>query len=162
MSNGYTLSRPLARIVTRFAEVVCPPENASEQLVVATVKGLESYLSGLPRSMRVMLIVLFVLFDQQARFARRTRFRRFVNLGQAASDEYVHECLARSPGMRRTIATTLKGIVTFNYYELPEVKARLGYVPDAYIASVSERRLRLHGEDVRRGEAALLANGDEQ
>ena len=46
------------------------------------------------------------------------------------------------------------------YYELPEVKEQLGYRPDAYIAAVSQRRLRSYGAQIRAGEAAVLAPGD--
>jgi hypothetical protein len=39
------------------------------------------------------------------------------------------------------------------YYELPEVKAQLGYDPASYVKEVTARRLARHGAEIRAAEA---------
>jgi hypothetical protein len=43
----------------------------------------------------------------------------------------------------------VKGVFVLCYYELPEVKDRLGYHPDAYVAKVAARRLARYGNEIR-------------
>lgn len=154
------MPRPLVRIATRFAEVVCPPDVRTQHLAPSLVEELESYLGALPKHLRTIMLALFVFFDQSARFSSPKRLRRFADLDTHDAETYIRACITGSPGLRRTITAMLKGIVTFNYYELPQVKAQLGYRPESYIEQVSERRMRLHGDDVRRREAAVLMDGD--
>jgi hypothetical protein len=99
-----------------------------------------------------------VAFDQGARLYPPARGRRFVHLADDVADAYYRSVLARrGAGLA---LQRVKGLVVMCYYELPEVKEQLGYRPDAYIAAVSQRRLRSYGAQIRAGEAAVLAPGD--
>ncbi len=53
-----------------------------------------------------------------------------------------------------TAVRLVKSLVVMACYELPEVKASLGYDPDAYITEVSARRLARHGPAIRAAEAS--------
>ncbi len=160
MSREHRMPAQVRRIVMQCAVVVCPTEIADDGLLAALVDEMEEYFAELPRRLRLALFALFISFDQSTRFVPGSRPRRFADLNRDQAMVYVERCLTGRLGPRRTVITLLKGIITFNYYELPQVKERLGYTPARYIAEVSERRLRMHGEDVRRGEAALLTDGE--
>jgi hypothetical protein len=61
--------------------------------------------------------------------------------------------LGRGDGIA-ALVQRLKGLVVMCYYELPEVKAEIGYEPDPYIAAVTRRRLESYGAEIRAAEAA--------
>ena len=57
------------------------------------------------------------------------------------------------------LARLMRGVVVMSYYELPAVQADLGYFPDAYIAEVAARRLKVHGAAIERAEREVLVDG---
>ena len=152
------IPRPARRAIARLAQVVCPPELRSHQLVPRLLDELGRYLAALPRRLRLGLLIGFVLFDQGARLHRPARGRRFADLDDARA-EYYYRAVAsgRSPAERGG-ARLLKGILVMSYYELPEVKAALGYQPEPYIATVARRRLASYADEIRRGEEAVFAD----
>ena len=146
------------RIVVRFAEIVCPPQVRAGGLTDKLLAEFELLLGALPPGVRSPALAGLVAFDQGARLYPAARGRRFVHLGDDAADAYYRAVVARpgaGPALQR-----IKGLVVMCYYELPEVKEQLGYRPDAYIAAVSQRRLKSYGAQIRAGEAAALAPGD--
>jgi hypothetical protein len=52
-------------------------------------------------------------------------------------------------GPLATAVRLVKGLVVMCYYELPEVKADLGYDPASYVVAVTARRLVRYGPQVR-------------
>lgn len=145
------------RIVTRLAEVACPPEVRTGNLTGKVLAEFESLLAVLPSAMRRSVRGGLVAFDQGARFYPRASGRRFIHLGDGAADAYFRAVLARRRGGLGVALQRIKGLIVYCYYELPEVKEQLGYRPDAYIAAVSQRRLASYGPQILAGEAALLA-----
>jgi hypothetical protein len=145
------------RIVTRFAEVVCPPQVRAGDVMAGLLAEFESMLEALPSGVRSSVRIGMVAFDQGARLYPRARTRRFARLTDDVADAYFLAVLARSGGGLRSALQRMKGLVVMCYYELPEVKDQLGYRPDAYIAAVSRRRLASYGPQIRAAEAAVLA-----
>jgi len=150
------------RIVARFAETVCPPQVRTEDLTGKLVAEFELLLEALPSGVRSAVRVGMVAFDRGARLYPRARGRRFASLADEVADAYFRAVLARRSGGLRSAVQRIKGLVVMCYYELPEVKDQLGYRPDAYIAAVSARRLASYGEQIRAGEAAVLAPDRDQ
>ena len=146
------------RIVMRFAEVVCPPQVRTGGLAGQVLAEFESLLDVVPPAVRSSARAGLVAFDRGARLYPPARGRRFVHLADDVADAYYRAVLARrGAGLA---LQRVKGLVVMCYYELPEVKEQLGYRPDAYIAAVSQRRLKSYGAQIRAGEAAALAPGD--
>jgi len=146
------------RIVVRFAEVVCPPQVRTGGLAGQVLAEFESLLDVVPPAVRSSARAGLVAFDRGARLYPPARGRRFVHLADDVADAYYRAVLARrGAGLA---LQRVKGLVVMCYYELPEVKEQLGYRPDAYIAAVSQRRLKSYGAQIRAGEAAALAPGD--
>jgi hypothetical protein len=157
VAPAHPISRPIRRIIIRFAAVVCPPELQTERLRAPLLEEYARYLGALPAYARIAILAAFVMFDQGARLYGLARGRRFVDLPPARADAYFSH-LAQSPNAQtRTIARLLKGLVTFCYYELPAVQAAVGYQPGPYVAFVAARRQATYGEAIRRGEAAVFA-----
>ena len=145
------------RIVARFAAVACPPEVRSGERTERLLGEFELLLDAMPAGMRKSIPVAFVVFDRAARLYPPARGRRFARLGDRTADSYLRAVLARGDAGPAAVVRLLKGLVVMCYYELPEVKEQLGYLPDPYIAAVSQRRLAAYGPDIRAGEAAVLA-----
>lgn len=150
-------SSVVRRIVTRFAEIVCPPEVVTGNVRDRLLAEFESMLEVWPSAVRWSVRGGLIAFDQGARLYPRARGHRFVQLADSDANAYFRAVLARQAGGMGPALQRIKGLIVMCYYELPEVKDQLGYRPDAYIAAVSRRRLASHGPQIRTGEAALLA-----
>ncbi len=134
----------LRAIVTRFAEVACPPGIAADGMTGALIAEFEALLSALPAQTRTGLAGALVAFDQGARLFPRSRGRRFTRLAAPDAEAYFRDVLAWGGGIGSALRT-IKGLIVFCYHELPRVKDQLGYQPDAYMASVARRRLTTYG-----------------
>jgi hypothetical protein len=156
-SPAARLRTPLLRIVMRLAELVCPPQGRTGDMMTGLVAEFESLLGSLPGSIRRPILVGLVAFDQGARLYPGARGRRFATVPDVTADAYFRAVLACRRGGLGTALARIKGLVVMCYYELPEVKDQIGYRPDAYIAAVSQRRLASYGPQIRAGEAAVLA-----
>jgi len=155
-SPGWRLCPPVRRIVMRFADVACPPEVRAGDVMGGLVAEFESLLGALPTGARWLVQCGLVAFDQGARLYPRAHGRPFARLGDDDADAYFRAIVARPRGGLAASVQRIKGLVVFCYYEQPEVKERLGYRPDGYIAEVSRRRLSRYGAQVRAGEVASL------
>ena len=156
--TAWQLRSPLRRIVERLAQVACPPQVPAADVMNELLDEFELLLGALPAALRWLIPVWLVAFDQGARLYPRAYGRRFVRLPDAEADAYIRAVLARRRSGFAASAQRIKGLIVMCYYELPEVKEQLGYRPDAYIASVSRRRLTSYGAQIRAAEAAALGS----
>src|SRR5579862_5466955 len=78
----------LRKIVTRFAEVACPPGITADGMTAALIAEFELLLSALPSGTRNGLTGALVAFDQGARLSPRSRGRRFTRLPAADAEAY--------------------------------------------------------------------------
>jgi hypothetical protein len=148
--------RPVRDVAARFAEVVCPPEVRSRDRTGRVLDELGLLMAALPPGARHGLAAAFLALDRGARAYPGSRGRRFTRLDDEVADAYLRALLAR-PGTLGNAARKLRSLILMCYYELADVQAEIGYRPGPYIAEVSRRRLASYGEEIRRGEAAVLA-----
>ena len=156
-SAAFRFRPAVRRIVTRFALVVCPPQVRQAGRTEGVLDEFEATLGVLPVVVRRLVPVTFVAFDQFARLYPRARGRRFTRLDDRAAEAYLRAVLAPRRLSVAAVLQRVKALVVMCYYELPQVKKELGYLPEAYIAAVSRRRLASYGAQIRDGEAAVLA-----
>jgi len=140
------------RVVTRFAEVVCPPGVRAEGRTERVLAEFDLLLAALRPGARRMLGAAFLTFDQGARLYPPGRGRRFARLDDTAADGYLRAVLARGDGIA-ALVERLKGLIVMCYYALPEVQREIGYEPGPYIAAVARRRLERYGTEIRSREA---------
>jgi hypothetical protein len=148
------MRRGTRRIITRLADVACPPEDRASVLT-DVVDDVASHIACLPPLGRRAIGPALFLFDQLARASAGGR--RFVRLDDAPARAYLERVLAERSGAVAIVVRLVKGLLALYYYERPVVAARMGYAPDAYIAEVSARRLRLHGAQIEAAHAAEQA-----
>lgn len=146
-------------MVRRFAELVCPPEVAKPGRLDATLHELDLMLAALGPAAGRMVPVLFSVIDQGARLYPACRCRPLSSAQAGAAARYM-AALIGWRGTAGELVRRLKSLVAMCYYELSEVKAEIGYLPDPYIAAVAARRLERYGVDIRIAEARAAGRGD--
>jgi hypothetical protein len=145
------MRRGTRRIVTRLADVACPPEDRAT-VRTDVVDDVASHIACMPALGQRTIGPALFLFDQLAR--ARSGGRRFLRLDDDRARAYLEHVLTERSGPVAIVVRLVKGLLALYYYERPIVAARMGYAPDAYIAEVSARRLRLHGEQIEAVHAA--------
>jgi hypothetical protein len=145
------MRRGTRRIIMRLADVACPPEDRAT-VRTDVVADVASHIACLPALGQRAIGPALFLFDQLARV--RCSGRRFVRLDDDRAQAHLGHVLTERGGPVAIVVRLVKGLLTLYYYERPVVAARLGYAPDAYIAEVSARRLRLHGAQIEATDAA--------
>ena len=138
-------------MVVRFAEIVCPPGVRTGRRADRVLAEFMLMLGVLRPAARRALLGAFVVIDQGARLYPAARGRRFARLDDATADAYLSALLGRGDGVA-AMAQRIKGLLVMCYYELPEVKAEIGYDPEPYIATVSRRRLERYGAEIAAAE----------
>jgi hypothetical protein len=146
------LGRRAGRVVERLAVLVCPPLLVEQKLTTSLMRDFTLHLGCLPPAVRHAAGPALRLFDQGARLRPASRGRRFVVLDDEGADAYLRSVLYGRTGPMATMVRLIKSLLVLCYYDLPEVKAALGYDPDTYIAEVKVRRLTLHGSEIRTAE----------
>lgn len=134
-------------VVVRFAEVVCPPGVRAGRRTDRVLAEFVLMLGVLRPAVRRALLGAFLAIDQGARLYPAARGKRFTRLDDQTADAYLRALLGRGDGIA-ALAQRLKGLLVMCYYELPEVKAEIGYDPDPYIAFVARRRLDRYGSEI--------------
>lgn len=132
-----------------------PDGRLTDDLVSGTLHTMFAMRSALPRAGRGILDSSLRLLDSGAR-TPQYRFRRLRDLDLAAAQRYLEAWDSRPIAVRR-VALLARDLVLVAYYEQPAVRARLGYLPDAYLADVAERRSQTWHADIAAHRKLLLA-----
>jgi hypothetical protein len=133
------------RTLERIAELVC----ARTPVPPGLLADVEAQIACLPTVSRRAVGPALRAFDQAARLRYG---RRFTRLDDARADAWLRHVLYHRHGPLATAVRLVKSLVVFCWYELPEVRAAIGYTPDAYVAEVTARRLARYGEQIRAAE----------
>lgn len=115
-----------------------PADSLTEELVGATVADVLRLVSAWPSAARRLLDVGLAMVEVGS---LRPRFgaRRFSRLDAVHASRYLGWWGTRPPGLRR-VGMLARDLVVLAFYEQPEVRRRVGYLPDPWITAVAERR----------------------
>jgi hypothetical protein len=141
-------------VLERIAELACPPGLREDGLLEPCLREFKLHLKSLWPAARRMTGPGLVLFDQAARLHPANRGHRFTTLDAERADAHLHRVLYGQTGLLPRVVRLTKSLVVMAYYELPEVKRRLGYDPASYVAVVAARRRERYGPEIRRAEQA--------
>lgn len=138
----------LRRTLAALARVVCAPRHEPSQATVdALGDEVEAFLGSVPALERAGIVA--------ALWAIELRGGGFSSLAPAEA-EALFARWWESPALHPA-ARILKMVVSFAWWELPEVKREMGYAPDRWIAEASARRLASWKDEIALGERAPLA-----
>lgn len=121
------------------------------------LQDFDLQLACLPAGARRIVSPTLRLFNQSARLRAGGRGRSFMRLDDGRADAYLRTVLD-GRGALPDAVRLVNSLMVMCYYELPAVKDRLGYRPEAYIAEVSARRLASYGSEIAAAEAASLGD----
>jgi hypothetical protein len=150
---SFQLSPRQRRILGRIVQVVCPPGAERHQLIDPIIDHMELSLRALPAALRAGLQLGLATYDAGA-IAWRGRPSTRLTAAQSARWFAIWW---KSPLMpQRELAKALKILALMAYYEMPPVKAELGYTPEQWIEKVKARRLQVYAADIRKHEESLI------
>lgn len=148
----YRHSDTARQVLRSLVPVICPPEAVP--LGDAIVEHMALTLGASPAMLQRGFATGLVAYDLGAlpRHGRRARALR----GDPAERYYVS--WAHGPTqLHRQLARGINQLMSLSCYEQPEMMERLGYRPAPWIAEVTQRRLTVYRDDVRRQDAQILA-----
>lgn len=149
---GYRHGRTARRVLCSLVPVICPPEARAlgEAIVDHMALTLGAVSSGLRRGFAAGLVA----YDLGAVLRYR---RRAQALRGADAERYYASWEGGPTALQRQLARAVNQLMSLACYEQPEMLAQLGYLPAPWIAQVSQRRLAVYRDDIRRQDAQILA-----
>lgn len=149
---SYRHSRTARAVLRSLVPVLCPPEAVA--LGDAIVHHLELTLAASPALLQRGFAVGLVTYDLGALPRHRARARAL--RGDAAERYYASWEHGPTP-LHVQLARGINQLMSLSCYEQPEMMERVGYRPVPWIAEVTQRRLTVYRDDVRRQQAQILA-----
>lgn len=154
---AYRHPRAVRRLLSTLVPVVCPPDATELGIVDDVVDHAELSIASFGPLIRASLVAGALTYDASARLWPPARGRRAAALGPELGSRWFHTWWTSPIGVQREFAHGVKSLLCLGYYEMPAVKAKLRYDPDAWIERVKRYRLRVYQEDIRRHQEELLA-----
>lgn len=154
---SYQHPRHVRRILESLVPVICPPEAVELGLVAAIVEHAGLTMGAMPTLFRAGLIVGLTGYDAAAIAWPPARGRRSHKLSVELRTLWFKRWLDGATPAERELAKGIKQILALSHYEQPEIQARLGYTPDAWIDKVKRRRLEVYGNDIAKHHASITA-----
>lgn len=156
MADYYHSTRT-RRILAQLVRVACPPEAETLGLVQDVVDRLESGMQASPDHIRALQLLGLNAFEEVARAYPFAPGKPFSAHGAEAARRYYASWWSSPIGLQHEFARLFKALIAVEFYELPEIKQRLEYHPERWIAKVAKRRLERYSAAVREADAKVLA-----
>jgi hypothetical protein len=152
VTQGYRHSATARAVLRSLVPVICPPEAIA--LGDAIVEHMALTLSATPRALQRGFAAGLVVYDLGAlpRHARRAR-----SLDGDRAERYFGSWERGPTALQVQLARGINQLMSLSCYEQPEMMERVGYRPGPWIAEVTQRRLTVYRDDVRRQAEQILA-----
>lgn len=121
------LSKYERKILTAFAEVLIPLDASSPEMPRLVAK-VDDHLGHLTKDMRLAWRLCLVAFDLIA-FFYYGKMKTMSQMDLVLRTRYLAAWHDTWWSMKRVMKRFLEAIIFMNYYALPEVEARIGFVP---------------------------------
>ncbi|GAA2167967.1 GMC family oxidoreductase [Humibacillus xanthopallidus] len=129
-------------MIAALVRGVCPPDGLTDELIEATVDEADAFVGALNLTSRRALLTLAGVLEHGTRVRRGLPF-------SAIDPVVARDVLARSRrGPLGRGLQLLRDVVVMAYYEQPQVRIRVGYNPDPYIAAKRAERLQSWSSDI--------------
>jgi hypothetical protein len=152
VTQGYRHSATTRAVLRSLVPVICPPEAVA--LGDAIVEHMALTLTATPRALQRGFAAGLAVYDLGAlpRHARRAR-----SLDGDRAERYFVSWERGPTALHVQLARGINQLMSLSCYEQPEMMERVGYRPGPWIAEVSQRRLMVYRDDVRRQAEQILA-----
>ena len=148
----YAHSRTGRAVLISLVPVICPPE--AQELADAIVDHMALTLGASPSLLQKGFAAGLVTYDLGAlpRYARRAHAL------EGTRAERYYESWEHGPTPLHTqFARALNQLMSLSCYEMPAMMERVGYRPGPWIDEVTQRRLTVYRDDIRKQEAQVIA-----
>ena len=148
----YAHSRTGRAVLRSLVPVICPPEAAP--IASEIVEHMALTLDASPVILQKGFAAGLVTYDLGAlpRYARRAHDLE----GEQAERYYASWEHGPTP-LHVQFARALNQLMSLSCYEMPMMMERVGYRPAPFMAEVTQRRLAVYRDDIRKQEAQILA-----
>ncbi len=134
------------RVLEVLAGAVCPPRATADGVIARTVDEAERTIAALGAPAPAVLAAAVRWLDLST-VRPRYGWRRFSTLDADTARAVLDDLEAGRPGWWRVLRL-LADVVVIGYYEQPEVRAEVGYLPDPWIAERAALRLERYAADI--------------
>ena len=129
-------------VFAALVRAVCPPDGMTDELIGATVDEADAFVGDLSPTTRRALLTLAGVLEHGTRVRHGLPF-------SAMDPVDAREVLARwRRGPLGRGLQLLRDVVVVAHYEQPQVRTRVGYNPDPYIADKRAERLESWSGDI--------------
>lgn len=151
------LPHHLVPALRQLAHVMCPKEMRYLGLTDAVLDHLELTMDSLPRHVRIALLVGVQSMETGARLWPKARLKPFSALSQELATQYWERWWTSNAEVPAGFAKAIKAFVVMGYYEQPEIKVQLEFLPEVWTAKVASKRLEQWVEAIQNQDALILA-----
>lgn len=152
---SYTHDDTTAKLLRSLVPVICPPEALP--LSDAIVGHVALTMGALPSGFRRALVVGLHGYDRLAIAWRPGRGRRAHALPPDLAERYYDSWEHGVTPAHQQLAKGVGQLLKLACYEQPPILAAIGYTPQAWIETVTKRRLAVYRDDIERFEAQRFA-----
>lgn len=142
--------------LAQLLRVACPPELRTLGLEARAVEQAELFLRSLTPGIRVGFLGALSALELSATLRPSSLGKPFSRLDDQLALRHFDSWWHSHRAMGHAMAKALKATVVMGYYETREVRERLGYYPDRWIAKVAQRRMASYADEIRAQESALF------
>lgn len=139
-------------VLRSLVPVICPPEAG--ELADAIVDHMALSLAASPVVLQRGFTAGLLAYDLGALPWHGARAHTLLG---AAAERYYHRWERGLTPVQQQLARGIKQLMCLACYEQPAMMERVGYRPGPWMAEVTERRLTVYRDDVRRQQAQILA-----
>jgi hypothetical protein len=139
-------------VLRSLVPVICPPEAAA--LGDAIIDHMALTLDASPALLQKGFGAGLLAYDLQAvaRYGRRAH-----KLAGVKAERYYESWVHGITPIHVQFARALNQLMSLSCYEMPAMMERVGFRPAPWIEEVTQRRLTVYRDDVRKQEAQILA-----
>jgi hypothetical protein len=153
----FKIPTPLRPVFRQIARVVCPPDAEELGALDGIIDHFEMSLRTLPAYLRVALMAGTTTFEVTAAADPRSLGRRFSKLPLDKAERWYHTWHHAPIFTMRQFAQAVKALIILGYYEQPQVRRKIGYQPDGWVAEAAKKRLVKYGVAIAQHEEELRA-----
>jgi hypothetical protein len=147
---GYNLPPRARRTMAALIEVIMPRGGPFDLEVqdemMSYVEEMLPYLPPLIRSAFPYGLLLL----EYGTLPLAAKARSFSKLPLDQRERYIEGWMESRLFLRREMIKGIKALAVLAYFEHPEVKRRLGFMPPEYVEEVGEKRLEHYGKAIER------------
>ncbi|PID37961.1 MAG: hypothetical protein CSB49_08075 [Proteobacteria bacterium] len=154
--TDFRIPRLLRPALAQLLQVTCPPDLRELELGSRSAEQAELFLRSLTLGIQVGFCGALSALELSALLRPSSHGRLFSQLPLELAEKHF-DTWWRWHGLPHAMAKALKATVVMGFYETREMRERLGYQPDSWIAKVAKRRMQSYAGEIERHQRELFA-----